>query len=258
MIKAIFFDIDGTLVSFKTHKISQQSVDSINQLRKKGIKTFIATGRHLNAINNVGTLQFDGYVTINGGLCLLENKEVIYRKKIDRSDIEKLVDYIENIDKFPVIFVCEEGFFINYYNDKVREVLKLLDFPDVGVQPIQDAISKDILQVIAFFNTNTEASIMSHLPNCDTARWHPAFTDIVPKGSSKDVGIDKMIAHFGIDISETMAFGDGGNDISMLRHVHLGVAMENANDEVKKAARYITSSVDDEGISKALKHFGIL
>ena len=63
---------------------------------------------------------------------------------------------------------------------------------------------------------------------------------------------------FGIRLEETMAFGDGGNDISMLRHAGIGVAMGNAKDDVKVIADYVTASVDDNGIADALKHFGIL
>ncbi|MDR3093560.1 MAG: HAD hydrolase family protein, partial [Bacteroidales bacterium] len=54
------------------------------------------------------------------------------------------------------------------------------------------------------------------------------------------------------------AFGDGGNDISMLRHVAIGVAMGNATDDVKAQADYVTNSVDDDGIGNALRHFGVI
>ena len=67
-----------------------------------------------------------------------------------------------------------------------------------------------------------------------------------------------MIKYFGLKLEDTMAFGDGGNDISMLRHAAIGVAMGNASDEVKAAANYVTASVDDDGIKKALEHFNII
>ena len=89
-------------------------------------------------------------------------------------------------------------------------------------------------------------------------RWHPAFVDVTAKGNTKQNGIDQIIRHFGIKLEETMAFGDGGNDISMLRHAGIGVAMGNAKEEVKQAADYVTASIDDDGIAKALKHFGII
>ena len=72
MIKAVFFDIDGTLVSFKTHAIPQSTIEALAALRERGIKVFIATGRPLVAINNLGDQVFDGYVTMNGGCVLVE------------------------------------------------------------------------------------------------------------------------------------------------------------------------------------------
>ena len=94
--------------------------------------------------------------------------------------------------------------------------------------------------------------------NCESSRWHPAFTDVNTKGGGKHIGIDKIIEYYGIDLSETMAFGDGGNDITMIEHASIGVAMGNANEGVKEVADYITDDVDSDGVYKALKHFNIL
>ena len=55
-----------------------------------------------------------------------------------------------------------------------------------------------------------------------------------------------------------MAFGDGENDIEMLRFVGVGVAMGNGGDAVKAAADYVTDAVDEDGIAKALRHFGLI
>ncbi|MBQ2165589.1 MAG: HAD hydrolase family protein, partial [Bacteroidaceae bacterium] len=74
----------------------------------------------------------------------------------------------------------------------------------------------------------------------------------------KDAGIDHIIWHYGIDLSETVGIGDGGNDIPMLRHAALGIAMDNASDVVKSHANYITTHVDDNGIYNALRHFHII
>ncbi|KAA6336544.1 putative bifunctional phosphatase/peptidyl-prolyl cis-trans isomerase, partial [termite gut metagenome] len=64
--------------------------------------------------------------------------------------------------------------------------------------------------------------------------------------------------YFGFDLEETMSFGDGGNDINMLRHVAIGVAMGNASERVKQAAGYVTTSVDNDVVMNALKHFNII
>ncbi|MNY06930.1 putative phosphatase [compost metagenome] len=75
---------------------------------------------------------------------------------------------------------------------------------------------------------------------------------------SKQKGVEYFCEYFNIDIAETIAFGDGGNDISMLKFVNIGVAMGNAGDNVKEIADFITEDVDDHGIEKALIHFGLL
>lgn len=82
--------------------------------------------------------------------------------------------------------------------------------------------------------------------------------DVIPKGVDKAKGIAAVAGHFGFGIDECMAFGDGGNDIAMLKAVGTGIAMGNSSDEVKAAADYVTTSVDDDGIYNGLRHFGII
>lgn len=259
MTKAIFFDIDGTLVSFNTHSIPQSAIQALALLKEKGIKVFIATGRPYLAIDNLGDLEFDGFITLNGGYCLTAQKEVIYKNSIAPQDIESLVDYITNNTSFPCMAVTENNISANYIDDKVEEILKLIKFMTPPIADIREIVGKEIFQLISFFDSEQEKWIMENvLPNCDSTRWNPLFTDVVAKGNSKQVGMDQMLAHFGIDLSETMAFGDGGNDIPMLRHAAISVAMGNAADDVKQSALYVTDSVDDNGVWNALKHFGVI
>ena len=119
--------------------------------------------------------------------------------------------------------------------------------------------SSSILQTNIFLGPDEEEEFMSTvMPNSLASRWTPLFADVNPKGLSKKVGIDIFCKHFGIDIENTMAFGDGGNDISMLQHVKVGVAMGNANPEVKAIADYVTDEVDENGIWNALKKFAVI
>ncbi|GHT67574.1 hypothetical protein AGMMS50239_30990 [Bacteroidia bacterium] len=133
-----------------------------------------------------------------------------------------------------------------------------LHVDEVPVTSFEEATQEDILQMTSFFNEQEEKAIQPYLPHCEIARWHPAFTDITAKGNTKQKGIDEIIRHFGFRLEETMAFGDGGNDISMLRHAAISVAMGQAAEEVKQSADYVTTSVDDDGIWKAMKYFEII
>ena len=171
--------------------------------------------------------------------------------------MEHLIKYQEEKETFPCIFVREKDMFINYNNQHTREVFRMLDFPEPVVKDIHEATREGVFQLIAFFSEQQEARIMQALPECEATRWNPLFTDVVPVGGNKSIGMEKILAYFGISREETMAFGDGGNDIPMLEYAGIGVAMGNASEEVQRHADFVTSGVDDEGIVHALKHFHI-
>ncbi len=108
------------------------------------------------------------------------------------------------------------------------------------------------------FDFETEKEIRKLMPDCEFGRWHPTFVDITAKGNTKQKGMEHILEYFGMDVSETMAFGDGGNDIPMLRFAEIGVAMGNSSEEVQQHANYVTTSVDEDGIANALKHFHVI
>ena len=112
MIKAIFFDIDGTLVSFNTHKVSNASKIVIKKLKEKGIKVFIATGRIKLQVDNLDDLEFNGHD------CYVDDKE-IYRNAISKETIYSLIDYLKNKEKFPCSVMTNNGIFINYIDDNL-------------------------------------------------------------------------------------------------------------------------------------------
>lgn len=261
MISAIFFDIDGTLVSFNTHKISDSSKRAIKELKEKGIKVFVATGRIKMQINNLDDLEFDGYITANGHNCYIGDKE-IYKNVISSKTVHSLLDYLKNEEKFPCSIMTNEGIFINYINDKVKRLFEEVNAEMPVVENYYKFVEEninDILQINIFVDENKEKELMEKVfTDCESSRWHPAFADINKKGGGKGIGVDKIIEYYKIDISETMAFGDGGNDITMIEHCAVGIAMGNANDRLKKVADYITDNVDNDGIYKALKHFNII
>ena len=124
--------------------------------------------------------------------------------------------------------------------------------------PLDVVLNQRILQLTAFFDKDYEPKLMSRIPGCTSGRWHPAFTDITALEADKGKGLLTMAAHEGLDPQYTMAFGDGGNDTSMILTAGIGVAMGNAIDELKAAADFVTTSVDEEGIRHALRHFRLI
>lgn len=263
MIKAVFFDIDGTLVPFGSHSIPDNTCQALRQLRANGVKTFIATGRHPAWIDNLGDEVFDGYVTTNGALCLLgDRKTEIFRREIVREDLERLVAFVHDNPGMDFVAVPPDGrIFTTGKNANFIEATRLLNIPQVELRPVEDILTMPVIQMMVFADSGDidRSGLYSHtLKNCDATSWCPLFADIVPKGNDKSIGIDRMLAYFGIHLSETMAFGDGGNDIGMLGHVACGVAMGNAAPAVKDASAYVTLSVDCDGVGEALRHFHLI
>ena len=261
MTKALFFDIDGTLVSFETHRIPSSTIEALEAAHAKGLKIFIATGRPKAIINNLSELQdrnlIDGYITMNGAYCFV-GEQVIYKSAIPQEEVKAMAAFCEK-KGVPCIFVEEHHISVCQPDDMVKKIF--YDFLHVNVIPtvsFEEATSKEIIQMTPFITEEEEKEIRPSIPTCEIGRWYPSFADITAKGDTKQKGIDEIIRYFGIKLEETMAFGDGGNDVLMLKHVGIGVAMGNAEDEVKLAADYVTDSVDEGGIEKALRHFGVI
>ena len=250
MIKAIFFDIDGTLIQHGATCMPESTMNSLKQMKEMGIKLFVATGRPINTTGHVQAMfDFDGYVTANGQYCV--NKQgLIHEQYIPKSSLLEIIPYIEE-NKIPVVFASLERSYINKYNKKEYDA----SWPIVD---LNDIVDEKIVQIMAYIQEEQDDDFLAHLPGCKTARWTPAFADIIPSDGGKEAGIDHVLRHYGISLDEAMCFGDGGNDITMLRHVPNSVAMGNAEQKVKDAASYVTSHISEDGIYNALKHFGVL
>lgn len=257
-IKAVFFDIDGTLISFKTHEVPKSTIEAIKELQDKGIKAILATGRSINSIEHVKHLDFDGYITFNGGYCLTKDLEVLYREPIDARDIESVLAYARE-KALSFSFMSERDITIHDVTPEIAGMYAHLNLPVPKLVDMETVDTGSILQTNIFLGPEEEQEFMEKvMPNSLSSRWTPLFADVNPKGLSKKVGIDIFCKHFGVELEETMAFGDGGNDISMLKHVKVGVAMGNANPEVKEISDYVTDDVDDDGIWNALKKFEVI
>ena len=260
MIKAVFFDVDGTLVSFKTHKVSQGTLDAIKQMQAKNIKVFVATGRHPSILylgNNVDEIKFDGFVTLNGQYCFTDKNEVIYEKHICKEDIESIVKFIKEND-ITCGFVEDKEMYLNQITDSVRNVLNSVNLPIPLITDISRAIHGKVFQLNPYIPVDFQDKFMEAMPDCEATRWSPLFIDVIPAGGGKHVAIEKIMDYYGYSRDEIMAFGDGGNDKTMIMAAGIGIAMGNANEDVKEVADYVTASVDDEGVVKALKYFNII
>lgn len=256
MIKAAFFDIDGTLLSFKTHLVSPGTIQAFEELHRHGVHTFISSGRPKVLIPSM-PVGFDGYVTMNGGYCFVGD-QVLLRSPIPQQETDRWLEYAEQENLCTMIFT-EHEMFVNTHSDPVANAIRnQLEFQMPPLLPTRQMMGRETFQVIAVMPAQRDNDVLQMLPHCRLPRWHPQFSDLVNADNSKATGIDSILHHYGIDRNECIGFGDGGNDIEMLDFCGIGVAMGNADDNVKAHADYVTTSVDDEGIANALRQLHII
>lgn len=249
MIKAIFFDIDGTILN-GNKGIPNSTLLALDKLREKDIKTIICTGRGYDETMALNIENIDAYILLNGQIAYDNKDNVLYKKPIKNKD--KLIELFNN-KKIPFGLVDDKVSYLNYIDDYVRLVH---DSINLTLPEVKEYDGKDIYQALAY--GKVKDYIEQELPDFLAISWHFDGVDIVPKDGGKDKGIIEYCKLRNIDIKNTMSFGDGDNDREMLKTTGIGVAMGNAIDSVKVVADYITDRIDEDGIYNALVHFGVI
>ena len=256
-IKAVFFDIDGTLVSFTTHTVPDSAREAIKRLRERGIKVFIATGRLLRHTDVVRDIEVDGYITVNGSYCLTSSGEVIYEQAFPQQTVERIFSFMEQYG-FAMELMTQENIFVEEITPEVQRAIDMVDIVP-AIAPLREIAAKQkVFQVCPYISHELEQEILPQLPECVGSRWTELFMDVNMRGIDKSIAARKVMEYYGFTMDESMAFGDGGNDVSLVKDVALGVAMGNACDSLKEVADYITTGVDEDGIARALEYFELI
>lgn len=256
MIKAAFFDIDGTLFSHTAHEIPKSARKAIHLLREKGIKVFIATGRGIDAVKKIswGDLEFDGFLTLNGQIVLDGEENILFEAAINADDAKYLVDAFV-AKRLALAIVEKDRTYLNCINETVIKAQESVAIP---MLPIDEYHGAPIYQFIGYMGRKETEEFEKHIPNCKVTRWYEDGIDIISKDGGKANGIRKILETYGFSREETIAFGDSDNDLEMLQFAGIGVAMGNAVESVKNAADYVTDHIDEDGVWNALKHFEII
>lgn len=260
MIKALFFDIDGTLVSFRTHSVPASTVEALGEARRRGVRIFISTGRPKPLINNLDPIEhlIDGYITVNGAICAIDGK-IISSTPLEPEDVRTILDAADRWN-IPSLIVGEDRAIVHNHKPIVDQVFgQMLAIRGLDLNTTtEEMLSRPVYQLTPFFSEEQEAQVDPLLRHATSARWCEYFSDVISSDADKGLGMADIAGHEGIAISECMAFGDGGNDIPILKKAGIGIAMGNAGESVKAAADYVTDNIDDDGVTKALRHFGII
>lgn len=250
MKKAVFFDIDGTLLG-RDRDQTMQVKQAIAMLQSNGILTAIATGRGPHTIQPLlKDLNMSSYVCFNGQYVVYGNK-IISRHFLDAGSLQPLTREVHS-HGHKIIYLNEAGIKMEQQNNGGLEAL----IKKQSENPLED--NSSVYQAIVFAKKEDDDYLNQFKNQYVFVRWGNKALDIIPLGRSKIDGIKSIIQASNIDMKDVYAFGDGLNDIEMIQEVGVGVAMGNAPDLVKKHADYVTSDVDNGGIVKGLKKVGLL
>ncbi len=270
-IRLIALDLDGTLLG-SDKQLSEENAAALARAAEEGIEIVPATGRFYRGMpQNIRELPYVRYViTVNGAQVF----DVARQQTVCGSEIpwQRAVAVMERLDELDVIYDCYQdgwGWMTQAFYDQaeqyaanihsldmirnlrtsVPELKALLKERASGVQKIQ----------IFFRDMDLRADMLKKLPG--------EFPDLVvttsivnnieinSREATKGVALEKLAAHLGIPVEETVAFGDDRNDIPMLLAAGIGVAMGNAEEEVKNAADCVTDHCDDSGVASAMRRF---
>jgi Cof subfamily protein (haloacid dehalogenase superfamily) len=254
--KMIFFDIDGTLLDHE-QKVPDSTKDAIAYLKTIGHEVAIATGRAPFMFESLRIdLGIDSYVCLNGQYVVFKGI-VIFRNAIGDSLLHSLTEAVVAHDHAIVYMGVNEMKSNVAEHRYIQSSIGPLHIEIPGHDPLY-YLHHDVYQAMVFCPQDDEPVYRSTFTDLHFVRWHPVSMDVVPATGSKAQGIARMIEATGIAREDTYAFGDNYNDIEMLKFVGHGVSMGNAPDLVKKAAKYVTKNVNDDGVLHGLKLVGLL
>lgn len=257
----ISFDLDMTLLDHRTGEITPSALTAIERLRGKH-KIVIATGRDMdNYYSTVyrDRIQPDAIVHLNGTKVTAGGR-LLYEHRLDRVLLEQLLSFCEREGLAIGLTLGDEDYFIHpevvTESDKrhwgrsgrrFKDPYRMLDLNIHTLAFVGDAAGARRVE---------EAFPALRLPLFEGGRG----ADVIEKGFSKADGLRRVAKYFNEapDLSETVAFGDGMNDLEMIKAAGTGVAMGNAAAALKLSADYVTAPIGEDGVYCALLHLGLL
>lgn len=268
-VKVILLDLDGTLLnSEKT--ISPANYAALERAADMGVHIVPATGRFYEAMPGVvRNLPFVRYVVSVNGAEIYDTKEekVLHREELESEEALAIYEYLTTLPALCDAYVDGWGYMDRSYYARIDEfatehyVVKMLKELRTQVDDMKVFLAQHKVQkVMAFFNDMECRAVelervKTRFPNTAVSSSIRNNIEINAKKATKGGALLNLCAALGIDVKDTMAFGDGSNDLTMIQTAGIGVAMGNAYSGLKEAADFVTQTCDEDGVAKAIEKF---
>lgn len=263
MRKAAFFDIDGTLIDVSVGMIepSARVRAALNRLKEAGHYIFIASGRPLEFIDrSILDFGFDGFVLMNGAVVTI-NDEVIFDEPLAKNLVDELiafckahdVEYI--LESHPNVYLNREFVLMEKFYRRIgidlNRFVRDFDLEKISVHKME-FVSDHFEDEIKEFQTRW---LNSKELTGITDPFHDNNLELYARHNTKGSGIVHALEHLGIPIENSFAFGDGLNDIEMIKTVGNGLAMGNGRAELLSIAKHVVPGVHEDGVAFGIEKF---
>lgn len=264
MRKLLFFDIDGTILSEGEKRyIPDSAVEAVHKLQQNGHLCFINSGRSWSEINdNIIDLGFDGFVCGCGTFINYHGKPLL----ADELPMELADAIYADLHSYKLEWLLEGQHAIYYstlpYRTHIGDFYKEYHtlFPDhcVDYPPETRGLHFDKFCICVTPESDLSGFMDKYKDSLTFIDRGNGFYEVVPVGHSKATGIQFLMDYFDIPLEDTIAIGDSNNDLPMLEFAGLSIGMQKSDADVLSTVDYVTDTVENDGIYKAMKHFHLI
>ncbi|QUM81110.1 Cof-type HAD-IIB family hydrolase [Moritella sp. 5] len=265
MYKLVALDMDGTLLNSQG-AISPRNKQAILAAIAQGTRVVLASGRPLEgmtwALEELGMIGNDDYVACYNGTLVYQvaGKKLLRSQTVTGADAKSLASLATKLGVYVHAFSLKHGLITpkhNYYTDHEAKI-NGLTITEVDFSTLSD--DEEILKVMMIDEPEKLSAAIAQLPaeiyqQYNILQSAPFFLEFLHTDSHKGIGVKAIADQFGINADEVICMGDAGNDKQMLVYAGLGVAMDNASDDIKAIANHITASNDNDGVALAIEKF---
>ena len=256
MIKFIASDMDGTLLN-ERDEIHPEFYNVFEMLKEKGIIFSAASGRqYYNLVKRFNDVKDDiMFIAENGTFVVYKGKEILINA-LDKNIVNELIEIGRKIDGAYVVVCGKKAAYIESQDERLmKEVEKYYESREVvkDLKAVDDEILKVTMCDFRGSEENSNKYFEAYRDKLQVTVSGEIWLDITAKGANKGVAIRKVQELLDINPKETMVFGDYLNDLEMMKNAYHSYAMENAHPDLKKVARFVAKSNNDNGVLEKIK-----
>lgn len=257
-IKIAFFDIDWTLYDHAAQRYIPSAIEAIRRLKANGVKVFLCSARPYHSQKHFGAfdlgIAWDGYIASCGAIAAV-GKKTIRKLLVDKRRIRHLVKTVTSLGLTMEIVTPKSRFMVAPPNEHVASYHNV--YREI-VPPVHPYYNEECTGALLFAPEEYDEQLKKANPGLTFFRFHDFGVDIVQDPHEKGEAIADILAYYGYKKEEAISFGDDYQDLSMKISTGIFVAVGNGRVEVKAQADYVTAPIAEDGIAKALVHFGLI